>query len=162
MMPSVARLSIQVATALLLCAAGISTASAQMVTGGAASPCDGFIPLRNDAQQKGMAIAAAEKRHAPPKELCTVVSRFYVAEAAALKFLEGNKTWCGVPDAAIAAAKTTHEKTLKFREMVCNPAAQVRVPTLSDAIGTPSLDTSKNTKTNTGTFNTLTGNPLAR
>jgi hypothetical protein len=162
MTSNVAKLSIQVATALVLGAAGIGTASAQMVPGGAASPCDGFIPLRNAAQQSGMAIAAAEKRHAPPKELCSVVSRFYVAEAAALKFLEGNKTWCGVPDAAIASAKETHAKTLKFRDMVCNPTAQTHAPTLSDALGTPTLDTAKNTKTNTGTFNTLTGNPLAK
>lgn len=160
MKPGVARLSLVMALALTACAAGISKASAQA----AASPCEGFLPLRNDAQQKGMAIAAAEKRHADPKELCTVVSRFYVAEAAALTFLEKNKTWCGVPDQAITSAKMTHEKTLKFRDMVCNPAAsaQRHVPTLSDAIGTPSVDTAKNTKTDTGTFNTLTGNPLAR
>jgi len=157
---SVARFGVGAATALVLCAAGIGSALAQAP--GMSSPCDGFIPLRNTAQQRGMAIAAAEKRHAPPKELCSVVSRFYVAEAAALKFLESNKTWCGVPDAAINAAKETHEKTLKFRTAVCNPAAQVRIPTLSDAIGTPTLDTAKNTKTDTGTFNTLTGNPLAR
>ncbi|MGH6672313.1 MAG: hypothetical protein ACRECV_10130 [Xanthobacteraceae bacterium] len=160
-MRSVAKLGLGAATALALYAAGIGIASAQ-VPGGVSSPCDSFIPLRNSAQQKGAAIAVAEKRHAPPKELCAVVSRFYVAEAAALKFLESNKAWCGVPDVAIASARATHEKTLKFRNAVCNPAAQVRIPTLSDAIGTPTLDTAKNTKTNTGTFNTLTGNPLAR
>lgn len=159
-MRSVAKLGLQAAMALVICATGVNIASAQVP--GGASPCDGFIPLRNSAQQKGEAIAVAEKRHAPPKELCTAVSRFYVAEAAALKFLEANKAWCGVPDAAIAAAKATHDKTLKFRTAVCNPAAQVHIPTLSDAIGTPALDTAKNTKTNTGTFNTLTGNPLAR
>jgi hypothetical protein len=164
MKPGVARLGIRLGIAMALAlAAGatqIGTASAQMMQ--APSACDGFIALRNDAQQKGQAIGAAEKRHAAPKELCTVVSRFYVAEGAALKFLETNKTWCGVPDAAIASAKTTHEKTLKFRDAVCNPAAQQHVPTLSDAIGVPTLDTAKNTTTNTGTFNTLTGNPLAK
>ena len=148
------------ALALGVGAAGIRTASAQM-TGGPSS-CDGFVPLREAAQQKGMAIGAAEKRHAEPKELCTLVSRFYTAEDAALKFLEANKTWCGVPDEAIASAKTTHEKTLKFRQVVCSAAPQPRVPTLSDAIGTPALDTAKNTKTGHGTFDTLTGNPLAK
>jgi hypothetical protein len=143
--------------------AAIDTASAQM-TEGASSPCDGFLPLRNDAQQKALAIQAAEKRHAEPKELCTVVSRFSIAEGAALKFLETNKTWCGIPDAAVAGAKANHDKTLKFRDAVCNAtAAPMHVPTLSDAIGTPALDTAKNTKTGTGgTFDTLTGNPLAR
>jgi hypothetical protein len=142
--------------------AAISTASAQMTQ--APSPCDGFTSLRNDAQQKANAIAVAQKRHATPKELCVVISRFTVAEGAALKFLETNKTWCGIPDAAIAGAKENHAKTLKFREMVCNAqAAPVHVPQLSDAIGTPALDTAKNTKTGAGgTFDTLTGNPLAR
>jgi hypothetical protein len=159
MKSSVANLTIATTLALGLGGAGIRAASAQMVQ---PSPCDGFLPLRNDAQQKGSAIAAAEKRHAEPKELCTLVSRFYVAEGAALKFLDSNKTWCGVPDAAIASAKSTHDKTLKFRDLVCNPTAQRHEPTLSDAIGQPTLDTSKNTKTGRGTFDTLTGNPLDR
>jgi len=157
MKPGVARLCLATTLVLAACAAGITQASAQQ-----GSPCEGFLPLRNDAQQKGMAIAAAEKRHADQKELCTVVSRFYIAEAAALKFLETNKTWCGVPEQALVSAKATHDKTLKFRDMVCNPAAQRKVPTLSDALGAPSIDTAKNTNTSTGTFNTLTGNPLGK
>ena len=55
-----------------------------------------------------------------------------------------------------------HGKTLKFRTVVCAPAAEPHVPTLSDAMGTPRLDTSKNTRTGPGTFDTLTGNPLAK
>jgi hypothetical protein len=157
MKPGVAKLGIAVALALIASAVGMSSAFAQM-----ASPCDGFIPLRDDAKQKALAIGEAEKNHADPKQLCTVVSRFSVAEEAALKFLETNKTWCGVPDMAITSAKATHEKTLKFREMVCNATARAKPPSLSDDIGVPTLDTAKNTKTNTGTFNTLTGNPLAR
>ncbi len=138
----------------------IGTASAQTP---AASPCAGFIPLRDTAQQRAHEIMAAEKRHAPPKDLCTAVSHFYVAEGAALKFLEANQAWCGIPEQAIAGAKANHEKTLQFRDRVCNPAAQMRLPTLSDAIGTPTLDTEKNTKTGSGgTFDTLTGNPLAK
>lgn len=148
--------------ALAVSAGAVDSAWAQMMEG-TSSPCEGFIPLRNDAQKKGLAIAAAEKRHATPKELCTLVSRFAVAEGAALKFLETNKTWCGIPDSAVAGAKSNHEKTLKFRDAACNPTAQVHVPTLSDAIGTPALDTAKNTKTGAGgTFDTLTGNPLAK
>lgn len=158
MRPGVAQLSFAMALAFAAAAAGIQTAAAQAMP----SACEGFVPLRDDAQRKGMAIAAAEKRHAEPKELCSAVSRFSVAEEKAMKYLEANKIWCGVPDAAIAAAKVTHEKTLKFRDAVCNPAAQRHVPTLSDAIGEPTLDTAKNTKTDTGTFNTLTGNPLAK
>lgn len=159
------RWSVTMAAALALAAGGVAgsmpTASAQMIT--SPSPCQGFVPLRNDAQKKGMAIGVAEKRHADPKQLCTLVSRFAVAEGAAVKFLEQNKTWCGVPDQALAEAEANHKRTLKFRQVVCSATPAPRAPTLSDALGTPELDTSKNTKTgNGGTFDTLTGNPLAR
>ncbi len=87
---------------------------------------------------------------------------FSAAEEKAALFLEKNKGWCGVPDQAISSAKDMHAKTVKFREMVCAPAPQPHVPTLSDAMGAPALDTAKNTKTGAGTFDTLTGNPLAK
>jgi hypothetical protein len=92
------------------------------------------------------------------------VQRFTTAEAAVVKFLEVNKTWCGVPEQLVQQAKANHEKTLKFRTAVCTeaPAAKPRPPSLSDAIGTPSVDSADNTKTGRGTFDTLTGNPLAK
>jgi hypothetical protein len=126
------------------------------------SPCNGFLPLRDDAQKKGAAIAAAEKRHVERQELCKVVTAFSSAEEKAAVFLEKNKAMCGVPNEAISSAKEMHAKTVKFREMVCAPAPQPHVPTLSDAMGAPALDTAKNTKTGAGTFDTLTGNPLAK
>ena len=48
-----------------------------------------------------------------------------------------------VPDQAISGAKATHEKTLKFRDdgLQRRCATAPQVPTLSDAIGTPSVDT---------------------
>ena len=107
-----------------------------------------------------MAIGIAEKQHPDRTKMCKLVTVFSAAEEKALKFLEANMVWCGVPQQAVTSAKEAHAKTLKFREVVCAPAPEPHIPTLSDAIGTPSLDTAKNTKTNTGTFNTLTGNPL--
>jgi len=156
--------NLTVATSLALAfgvsAPAIRTASAQVAQ--APSPCEGFLPLRDDAQKKGKAIGDAEKRHADRKLICTLVSSFSIAEEKAVKYLEANHTWCGVPPQVIASAKATHEKTLHFRQVVCTAAPQPHVPTLSDAIGTPTLDTAKNTKTGHGTFDTLTGNPLAK
>ena len=93
-----------------------------------------------------------------------LVQRYYAAETTVVKFLEDNKTWCGIPDQAITAAKDNHEHTLKFRTAACTeaPAAKPRAPSLSDAIGTPSVDTGANTKTGRGTLDSLNGNPLAR
>jgi hypothetical protein len=136
----------------------IRTASAQ-----AQSDCNAFVKLRDDAQQKAAAIKAAGARKAERTEMCGIVTRFATAEAVVVKFLQDNKTWCGIPDQALTAAKASHENTMKFRTAVCAEGpAKPKAPTLSDAISTPSVDTDKNTKTGRGTFDTLTGNPLAR
>jgi hypothetical protein len=150
------KLGVALALALVAGVAGSGTASAQMP-----AQCNGFVKLRDEAQLKASAIGIAEKHHATRKEVCGLVTRFSMAEGAALKFLEVNATWCGVPAEAIKSAKSAHEKTLKFRTAVCTEQPKPRLPTLSDALGTPELDTAKNTKTgNGGTFDTLTGNPL--
>jgi hypothetical protein len=126
--------------------------------------CNSFVKLRDESQQKGLAVRNALQNKAERKDICTLMTRFYAAESIVVKFLEDNKTWCGIPEEAIKAAKESHEHTLKFRTAACTeaPAAKPRTPTLSDAIGTPSVDTGANTKTGRGTLDSLNGNPLAR
>jgi hypothetical protein len=126
--------------------------------------CADFMKLRDDAQKKALAVRAAGERKADRKEICALVTRFSTAEAAVIKFLQDNKTWCGVPDDAIKQAKGNHEHTLKFRTAACSeaPEARPRQPTLSDFINTPSVDTAGNTRTGRGTLDSLSGNPLAR
>jgi len=126
--------------------------------------CGAFPTLRDDAQKKALAVRTAISQHAERKEICALITRFYAAEAGVVKFLDENKISCGVPEQAITAAKTNHEHTLKFRTAACTeaPAAKPRAPSLSDAIGTPSVDTSANTKTGHGTLDSLNGNPLAK
>jgi hypothetical protein len=133
-----------------------------------AQQCNDFVKIRADADQKANAIRAASQRKAEPKELCGLFQRFAAAEDTMVKFLEANKLWCGVPDVAIKQAKLGHEKTVKMRTAVCNggtiggEASRPRPPSLSDALNAPSVDTPSNTKTGRGTFDTLTGSPLAR
>jgi len=153
------KLSLTPALALLGLAAACGVASAQ-----APGQCESFLTLRKEAEQKALAVRNATQHKAERKEVCVLVQRFATAEGAMVKFLVDNKTWCGVPDSAIKEAKENHEKTLKFRTMACTeaPAAQPKPPTLSDAIGTPSIDSASNTKTGRGTLDSLNGNPLAR
>jgi hypothetical protein len=150
-------LAMALAVALLLIGGRIAAAQAP-------PQCNDFLKLRAEAEQKGMAVRKAGERKADRKELCTLVTGFYAAEGAIVKFLEDNKTWCGIPDEAIKSAKTGHERTAKFRTAACTeaPAAQRKQPTLSDAIGTPTVDSAGNTKTGRGTLDTLNGNPLAK
>ena len=82
-----------------------------------------------------------------------------------VKFLEDNKTWCGVPDEAIKQAKVEPREDLKFRTAACTeaPAAKPQAAVAQRrASAPPSVDTADNTKTGRGTLDTLNGNPLAR
>ncbi len=148
------------ALALLAVAMGSHPALAQ-------SPpvqCNAFGGLKDEAEKKAIAVRTALEHKAERKDICALVQRFASAEETVVKFLEQNKSWCGIPDQAIASAKSNHERTLKFRTAACTeaPAAKPRAPSLSDAIGTPSVDTGKNTKTGQGTLDSLNGNPLAK
>jgi hypothetical protein len=134
------------------------TAAAQ----GAPQCTDDFVRLRDDAQKKALAVQAAGKSHVERKEMCALITHFAAAETQVVKFLVDNKTFCGIPNEAITTSKTNHAATLKFRDTVCAEGPKPKAPSLSDAIGTPTLDTKENTKTGHGTFDTLTGNPLAK
>ena len=147
------------AAPLALAASGAAVAQQQMP-----AQCATFPKLTAEAQKRGEAVSVAIKAKADPKQICSLMNSFITAESVVVKFLVDNQTWCGVPPQAVVSSKANHEKSMKFRTMVCNnEGPHQKVPSLSDAIKTSPLDTAKNTKTGTGgTFDTLTGNPLAR
>ncbi len=141
-------------------ALGVAPARAQM---GAPSQCMQFPTLSQATQVKANAVQAAMKAKADRKEICRLMTVFVAQEEKVVKFLLDNKTWCGVPDQAVVAAKASHEKSIKFRDAACTEAPEPKAPTLSDAIKTTPADTSSNIKPGRGgTFDTLTGNPLGR
>jgi len=151
--------------ALLALAIVLAAPAAALAQG--APQCADFTKLRSDAEEKAGAIRAASQRKAERKEICTLLQKFATAESSMIKFLETNKVWCGVPDEAIKNAKTNHVKTLKVRTAACagdqiGNGPKPKAPTLSDALNTPSVDTRENTRPGRGTFDTLTGSPLAR
>ncbi len=133
---------------------------------GVPAVCNTFPQLSQEAQKRGAAVSAAIKAKVDRKQICAMMNGFVPAEAAVVKFLVDNQTWCGIPAEAITASKANHEKSVKFRTMVCaDEGPHAKPPSLSDAIKLSPLDTDKNTKAGSGsagTFDTLTGNPLAR
>jgi|SRR5579863_2716103 len=140
----------------------LGTASARAQMAGPAQ-CMQFPTLTQATQQKANAVTAAMKAKADRKEICRLMTTFVASEDKVVKFLIANKTWCGVPDQAIDAAKTNHEKSVKFRDTACAEAPAPKPPSLSEAIKTPDIDSASNTKAGRfGTFNTLTGNPLGK
>ena len=149
--------------ALALCTLANSGVRAQFPAPPGGAQCNDFPKLAAEAQKRSALVGAAMKAKADRKELCTLMTNFVAAETNVVKFLESNKVWCGVPEDALKVSKANHEKSIKFRTAACSEEGpRPKAPSLSDAIKTPSMDTAKNTKTGRGTFDTLTGNPLAR
>jgi hypothetical protein len=128
---------------------------------GARSVCDQFPPIRAQAEKDAGAIKTASDRKAAREEVCALFNKFVSSESKMAKFLETNQTACGVPADAIKQVKAQHAKTLQIRKNVCSAGPSPRGPSLSDALGGPILpDTTP--KPGRGTFDTLTGSPLAR
>jgi hypothetical protein len=129
---------------------------------GGSHPCEAFVPLRQAAERDASAIRAASERKASREQVCPLFQRFAVSESKVIKFMETNRTLCGVPPSAIKQVKTNHAQTVKIRNVVCSKApAAPAGPTLSDALGGP-LTPTEPPKPGRGTFDTLTGNVLAR
>ncbi|MEX2035572.1 MAG: hypothetical protein WEA28_10310, partial [Xanthobacteraceae bacterium] len=128
------------------------------------SVCASFPAIRTAVEQGAQAIQVAGARKAPREEVCPLFKRFAATEANMVKFLVSNQTACGVPAQAIKAAKANHSKTLQIRNNVCSTApAAPAGPTLSDALGGPIIaDDTSAKQPGRGTFDTLTGNALAR
>ena len=125
--------------------------------------CASFPKLTQEAQKRGTLVSTAIKDHADRKQICGLMTSFLAAEGAVVKFLSDNETWCGVPPQMVKASKASHEKSSEFRTKVCSQELGAnKPPSLSDAIKIPAADSAANTKTGRGTFDTLTGNPLAR
>lgn len=130
-----------------------------------APPCvQAFGKLRDDTQQKALAIRQASQRKASPKEACHLFTAFTTAEEKMLKYAVDNAAWCGIPPQVIDSIKKGHAQSSEMRIKICRVAAappRPAGPSLSDALGGPIPD-ANNIKTGHGTFDTLTGSPLGK
>ena len=128
---------------------------------GASSICEQFPTIRSQAEKDAAAIKAASDRKAAREEVCALFNKFMASEGKMVKFLETNQTACGVPPDAIKQVKTQHAKTVQIRKQVCSAGPAPQGPSLSDALGGPVI-ADEPPKPGRGTFDTLTGSPLAR
>jgi hypothetical protein len=83
-----------------------------------------FLPLREDAEQRGKLIKAASERHASPQEACKLIGSYGQAETKMIKYIETNASKCGIPSQIQDQLKESHENTEKTLKQVCNAAAQ--------------------------------------
>jgi hypothetical protein len=132
-----------------------------------APPCAAeLMPLRDEAQKKGMAIKATVERKADRSELCKAFRSFVAAEAKFVKYAVANGARCGISADDVKVIKGNHGKSVTTSNRVCNAAAGPSAPpppSLSDALGTSRIPDSSNIKTGKGgTFDTLSGSTLQR
>ena len=139
----------------------------QAPAAGQEPPClKEFNKLRDDARKRASLIEAAGKRDTKPtaQEACRLFTSFSAAESKLVKYASDNSVWCGIPQQVIDAMKSQQAKTVQVKAQACKAAAapqRPRGPTLSDALGAP-VPSANNVKPGRGTFDTLTGSPLAR
>jgi len=129
--------------------------------------CQQLLANRDETAKHGQAIHAAGQKKVPPEELCKLFKTFLSSEGKMLKGLEQHSATCGVPPEVLKQVKASHEKAAQVGKNICDAAAQgprPAGPSLSDALGTTPMvpDSSTATKKGQGTFDTLTGSPLAR
>ena len=123
--------------------------------------CLQFPPIRDQAEKDGTAIKAASDRKAAREEVCALFTRFVGSESKMVKFLETHRTTCGVPPDAIKHVRGQHARSQQIRKQVCSTGPAAAGPSLSDALSGPALP-DEVPKPGRGTFDTLTGSPLAR
>lgn len=133
-----------------------------------APPCmNELMPLRDAVQKEGLNVKTAIDKKAERGEICNRLKKFTASEAKFVKYMEDNAGWCGIPPEALKQIKGNHKRSLNLRDKACSGGAMGGGPPpgpgLSEALGTtraPAL--SDPAKSGRGTFDTLSGNALAR
>lgn len=127
--------------------------------------CQQLLTQRDETQKHGQALQAAGQKKAGPEELCKLFKSYLGAESKMIKGLEENSATCGVPADILKQVKAGHSKASQMGKQVCEVAAQgprPAGPTLSDALGATPLVPDTSSAKKQGTFDTLSGSPLAR
>ncbi|RDV04861.1 hypothetical protein [Undibacter mobilis] len=124
-----------------------------------------FAKLSQDTGKKRSAIEQAGKKRVPPAVACRLFNEYTASQGKLLKYVAANTASCGMPKDLLDNLTKSQAQATEIRTRVCEVAAappKPAGPTLSDALSAPVPD-SGNIKTGRGgTFDTLSGSPLAR
>ena len=86
----------------------------------------GLSKTRQSFIDKLNVLAKASKGKLDPIASCAPLQGLVKAEAALLKYLEGNSTWCNIPDETVAGLKAGTAKSVTFATQACAFAAQAK------------------------------------
>jgi hypothetical protein len=98
-----------------------------------------FVPLREEAEERGRLIKVASDRHAPADEACKLLGNFIQSEIKMIKYIEANSARCGIPSQIADQFSAGHKKTEAMRTKVCRAAqdAPPHGPGLSEVLSGP-------------------------
>lgn len=128
--------------------------------------CQQLLATRDEAQKHGQALQAASQKKVEAQELCKLFKNFLASQGKMIKGLEEHGATCGAPPDILKQVKAGHSKASQVGKDVCDAAAQgprPAAPSLGEALGaTPVVPDTSTVKKGQGTFDTLSGSPLAR
>lgn len=132
-------------------------------------PClQKFTPLRDEMEKRfGVAKAAIARKPSNAADVCAALTKFSQAQVAAMKFIQQNTDpyTCPFPPGSADNLKASNQQTEDVRKRACAaadaPKARPSEPSLNDVLSPPAYG-KNNTKTGSGTLDSLYGNPLAR
>ena len=128
-----------------------------------------FMPMRAEAEKRGKLIKAASDRHASPDEACKLIGNFSQIETKMMKYVETHASQCGIPPQVTEQLKSGHKNTENMQQKVCGVAQQQvqqravpAGPSLSEVLGSATALPEATPNKKGSTFDTLSGNALAR
>jgi hypothetical protein len=98
-----------------------------------------FLPLREEAEERGRLIRAASERHAGPDEACKLIASFLQSEIKMIEYIEANSARCGITPEIVDRLKTGHQNTETMKIKVCKAAQETpsHDPSLSEILSGP-------------------------
>jgi hypothetical protein len=121
----ICRLIVPLAVAVVTAHAGVAFAQDAIPAPPSASAdvcMKGYVPLREEAEQRGKVIKAASERHAPPEEACRLIANFGQAEIKMIRYVESRTAACGISPQVAVQLKTGHMHTVNMQKKVCEMA----------------------------------------
>ncbi|EJW10977.1 hypothetical protein A33M_3718 [Rhodovulum sp. PH10] len=129
-----------------------------------------FTRLKEETDSRGRAANAVRSRKAPVQEQCKAIKAFAASISNFAKYVKAKASSCGFPAQLVTQLEQGRTHLAKVAQQ-CDGAAQMgaapgprRPQTLSEVLGTSrsAVGSSSGGNSGYGTYNTLTGNVLAR
>ncbi len=138
---------LSLAAIALTTAQAVAQDAAPTLPPGAASDRDTcmkeFLPLREDAEQRGRLIKAASERRAAPDEACKLIGTYIQAELKMINYVETHASKCGISPTVLEQLKNGRKNSESMQQKACDAATQMQArggsagPGLNDVLGSP-------------------------